>query len=139
MFSYNQTTVLKEAAIGVECWNFTTGNRFDLPAGTIVRINYATDSTTTNISVVDEAGHPKAVKLLNNGRQQDGHRFIIDNVQLARITGLDIPEHTEDIVGDIIRYENGEMNKTETRDFFKRLKSDNILAGLQGHYQRATV
>lgn len=88
---------------------------------------------------MDEAGHPKAVKLLNNGRQQDGYRFIIDNVQLARITGLDIPEHTEDIVGDIIRYENGEMNKTETRDFFKMLKSDNIFAGLQGHYQRATV
>lgn len=132
---YDKVVTLQEPLLQVECWNFITGQLFDLPAGTIIRLNHANDATTTNVSVIDEHGKPKAVPLINNGKPQDGYRFIVDNVQLARVTGLNVPKRTADLVGDIIQYESGEMSEEDTLAFFQRLKDDGTLFELQGHYQ----
>lgn len=44
-----------------------------------------------------------------------------------------------DLVDKIIRYENGEMDKEETLEFFQELVDSGLVWKLQGHYGRTAI
>tara|TARA_B100000085_G_C18370513_1_gene442154 strand:+ start:587 stop:760 length:174 start_codon:yes stop_codon:yes gene_type:complete len=41
-----------------------------------------------------------------------------------------------EMIEDIVRYENGEMNEEQEIEFFQSLLDTGIIFSLQGHYQR---
>jgi hypothetical protein len=87
--------------------------------------------------MTDECGkHPGLNLTLSNGSIQRGYRFIIDNAQLAKLSGMYIPQKTRDIVGEIMAYEQGELDEEQTLKLFQYLKQENMLSSLQGHYGR---
>lgn len=44
-----------------------------------------------------------------------------------------------DLVGKIMKYENGEMNEEETLEFFRELVESGLAWQLQGHYGRTAI
>jgi len=95
------------------------------------------DPTSTVVMLVDEAGNAPGVELVRkDGVTQTGYRFIVDNVKLAKATGLDVPRKTRDVVAEMMAWEQGELDDEKVLSLFRRLKKDGILGGLQGCYGR---
>ena len=61
------------------------------------------------------------------------------NTTLAEATGLPVPETTRDIVGDMMRFEAGEMDDDEIKELLSGLHEDGTLAQLQGVYGRTAA
>lgn len=156
---YHQKVVLKKDLVNVECWNCTDKTTGTIPAGTTVEIQCVNDEESTTIQVVSgpalmsDAGlyEPQlpccSVKVslglpLNTteqvgGRTRLGYRFIVNNAVLNDATGLNLPLKTRDIVGDMMRFEEGNMTEDEARELLTTLRDDGTLRGLQGSYGRA--
>jgi len=135
---YGVIVPLLEDVRGVECWNFTDRSKHDLAAGTLVTADNVNDATHTTVCVRDKDGNAPGILLTwDNGQKQMGYRFIIPNKVLRKATGLRVPFRTDDLVGDIIAYESGELTEAESKGLLQRLKKKGMLSGLQGHYSRA--
>ena len=140
-FPYNQTVTLCKPVKDAECWNFLTDTRFEFPAGTKFLVVRAHDAHRTMCLIQPEAGS-EGIELFYEARtgpavQQRGYRFIIPNGELAPALDMEVPPPTRDVVGDIMRFEEGEMDEEEAREFLIHLHDTGILFGLQGSYQRA--
>jgi hypothetical protein len=134
---YGKTVVLTEALTGVECWNFIDGSEHTLPKGSLLQLEYATESDSTVCMLVDETGESPGISLVvNDGGKQLGYRFIVKNKDLNRLANAGLPAKTYDIVGNIMAYETGTLDESETMTLFQRLKSGGMLSQLQGHYGR---
>jgi hypothetical protein len=134
---YGKTVVLKEPVFNVECWNFTDGSLHTLTAGSLVMIESVSDETSTVVRLVDEAGNAPGVELVRkDGVKQLGYRFIVDNVKLASVTGLNVPVKTRDVVAEMMAWESGELDEDATMSLFEKLNEDGLLGKLQGCYGR---
>jgi hypothetical protein len=134
---YGQTVALRSDLSDVECWDFTCGSLFILPAGTLVRADYLSDPTHTTVSVLDAAGRTPGLALVRkDGRTQTGYRFVVGNGALAAATGLAIPESTGDLLGSVIAYETGQLGERDTERLFRELRETAIGRRLQGRYSR---
>ena len=134
---YGKTVVLKEPVFNVECWNFTDGSLPTLTAGSLVMIESVSDETSTVVRLVDEAGNAPGVELVRkDGVKQLGYRFIVDNVKLASVTGLNVPVKTRDVVAEMMAWESGELDEDATMSLFEKLNEDGLLGKLQGCYGR---
>ena len=122
-YDYSKTLPLNQELSGVECWNLTGGERFTLPAGTLIRIEHAYDSTNATCMAVNAAG--EAVALFPNA-----YRWIIPNAELSRVTGAKLPKRSRDIVGEILAYESGQATPKQAA----RLLRSPVCRKLQGHY-----
>jgi hypothetical protein len=145
---YGKTFQLKAALVDVECWNFSTPQRFTVPAGLLVRLDTIADTTHTTVCVVDEAGEASGIELgyvptfhhhipSTHDRTQRtaiGYRFIVENQILGEAIGIEMPKTTSDLVGDLIAYETGTTDDKTTKRLFKTLKKTGIGSRLQGHY-----
>lgn len=129
---YKQTFILQQDLENVECWNFTGESRHTIPEGTEVTLEHASSKTET---LVKTAGLP----LINDGVEKTGYRFIVPNTQLGEAIDVYLPAETEDLVGDIMRFEEGEMDEDEIHAFLTRLRDTGTLFHLQGSYQRAAA
>lgn len=125
---------LTEPLRDVECWNFITDSTFTLPAGSTIELCSVSDSKHTTVRLLDETGECNGVELTYMSRgqlvKQRGYRFIINNKVLGEAMSMTFPETTEDIVGDIIAYENGEATPEQEA----KLLANPICRHLQGHY-----
>lgn len=128
---YGQSFTLLTPLLGVECWNYSSDVTADLPVGISVKLDNANSAVATVITVGKEH-QPIAC---SNGLS--GYRFIVPNVALGEATGQELPEVVRDVVGDIMRFEAGEMGEDEIRPFLQGLYDDGILPTLQGSYHRA--
>ena len=137
---YGQTLPLLQPIPKCECWNSTTGGTADLPAGLFITVEHAYDATQTTVLAStcgssirkdDPRIHLGGLPLSNGDK---GYRFIIPNTFLALALGTPMPEKTEDIVGDLIAYETGQMSPKQEKKLFKTLKSSGLGKKLQGHY-----
>lgn len=135
---YGKTVTLKDSATGVECWNFIDRSEHTLPAGTMLKLEHVHEKDSTVCMLVDEAGtHPGIMLTRNDGVEQRGYRFILKNEQLNSLADAGLPKKTYDIVGSMMAYEDGKLNKRETIRLFKHLKKGNLIDSLQGSYGRA--
>ena len=137
---YGKVVILTGPATNVECWNFTAaGSTHTLPTGTRLVLEHVYDSDSTTCMLVDEAGHRPGILLKReDGTKQVGYRFIINNADLNRLSDAKLPKKAYDVVGAMMAYESGDLNKKETLRLFKHLKSEGLLSKLQGHYGRAS-
>lgn len=133
---YGKTVVLKKELRDIECWNWIGPDRVILPAGTSIRTLHANDATQTTIGVTEPRGLDFS---LPDGSTRTGYRFIVPNDLLREATGLPFPQKTQDLVGDILRFEGGEMDEQETREFLGGLRKAGLLGQLQGSYGRAAA
>ena len=134
---YGKTVVLNEPVFDVECWNFTDKSLHMLTAGSRVRIEHVHDQTSTVVMLVDEIGNAPGVELVRkDGVKQMGYRFIVDNVKLAKVTGLNVPVKTRDVVAEMMAWESGELDEEATVSLFEKLNEDGLLGKLQGCYGR---
>ena len=134
---YGKTVVLNRQLDGVECWNFTDGSLHVLAAGVRVRTEHVNDETSTVVMVVDEKGDAPGVELvMKDGTPRTGYRFIVNNAKLAEATGLKVPRRTRDVVGEMMAWEQGELDERKTASLFRHLKKAGLLPGLQGCYGR---
>ena len=134
---YGQTVAINQPAVDVECWNFTDNSVHTLPTGSLLTIEHVHNQTSTTCMLSNGHGEAVGIELTReDGTKQTGYRFIIENKQLARITGLHIQCKAFDLVGAIMTYEQGDMDQKSTLDLFRRLKKDGLLGKLQGHYGR---
>jgi len=132
---YGQTFKLNQPILSVECWNFTRGELFDLPVGTSISLECVNDAKHTTVCVRDSNGRANGLPLMfKNGTTQTGYRFIVENQCLGRAIGLEMPKRTMDLVGDLIRYEEGKSNEKQTKRLFNTLRKTGIGNRLQGHY-----
>lgn len=145
---WKQTFKLKHDLTEVECWNFTSGDKFTLPAGTLVRLENVNDSTSITVCVVDEKGNAPGIELTyvptyhahiksTHDRTpvvQRGYRFICENQKLSAAIGIPLPEKQYDLVGEIMAYESGQASPTRTKKLFSTLRKTGIGKKLQGHY-----
>ena len=121
--------------IGVECWNFTGGEKHTLPTGTILEVERVYDATHTTCMLCDESGdHPGIMLSLKDGTQQRGYRFIVENQQLGKSIGHPMPKKTQDMIGDLLAYESGNADGKQTKRLFRTLRKTGIGSKLQGHY-----
>lgn len=118
---YDKTYTLKSPLHHLKCWNFTDGSTASFRIGDKIKVECVNDATTTVISCISSGG-----RKTSNGSQ--GYRFIVNNLALAKAIGVDIPERTEDIVGDIIALENG----TASPETAKRILSSPLGKTLYG-------
>jgi len=129
---YHQIKPLQHP-VQAECWNFTSGEIFTLPAGTMIELEHGYDATHTSCMVTGDAGdHPGMLLPCNDGNVRRGYRFIIENQALGLATKLDIPKRTYDMVGEIIQLETTGLPIRRTRKLLKALKGNR----LQGSYGR---
>ena len=135
--SYGQTRALNQP-VQAECWNFTSGEIFTLPAGTLLNIEHVYDATHTTCMLVDAEGNTPGVTLgCQDGVSRTGYRFIVLNTDLSSATGLQIPARTYDLVGEMVQYESIGLPRTRARRLLRKLKTSRTLRGLQGSYGRA--
>lgn len=137
---YGQTLQLLEPIPNCECWNSTNGATANLPKGMFITLEHAYDSTQTTVLAsscgssalkADPKIHVGGLPLSNG---DTGYRFIIPNTFLTHALGIQMPETTPDIVGDLIAYETGQMSHKQEKKLFKNLKSSGLGKKLQGHY-----
>lgn len=107
------------SVVSAECWNKTSGDMYDLPTGTLLKVEHPNSKTHMTCMAIDNEG--KAVELFPGA-----YRFIIPN------SVLNIQDRTFDLISSIIAYETGSSSKSETKKLFKHLKENKIQ--LQGHY-----
>jgi hypothetical protein len=129
---YGLEKVTIAALTGLESWNITGKERFDLPVGTRIHINHVSDASSTVVTTVNTMS--VAIPHPDNG---NAYRFIVPNLELGKALGMDLPEKTKDLVGDIIAFESGEMDEDEAREFLTDLKETGLAYRLQGSYGRA--
>jgi len=136
---YGKVVTLSDQATA-ECWNFTDRSIHTLPAGTKLLLEHVSETDSTVCMLVDEAGnHPGIMLRLSDGKEQRGYRFILKNAELNRLSDAKLPKKVFDLVGAMMSYEAGDLNKKETLHLFKRLKRDGLLSKLQGHYGRTAA
>ena len=136
---YGKTVVLRKA-VKAECWNFVDGSMHELPKGARIRVEHVSDAEKTVVMAVDEKGEAVGMELVRkDGKKQLGYRFVVANVDLAGATGLDVPARTRDVVGEMMAWEQGDLDEKGTVSLFKTLKDEGMLGKLQGCYGRAAA
>ena len=129
---YHQEFVLLQDLKDLECWNYTRGETATFQAGETIEVCNPNDATHTTILCSQEDGRPVSNR---DGTPADknGYRFIVQNDVLSEAIGIPIGT-TYDFVGEILAYENGELDKKRTKKLFAYLKKTGIGGKLQGHY-----
>lgn len=140
MFKYNEYYKLNKALEGMECWNSSVGSKADIPEGNWVFPEYASASNSIVVRCASTGYRdPHADKLPVGGIKCNdgicGYRFIVPSKVLAEAIGENIPENW-DAVGDIMRYESGDMSEEEEEEFGEKLIETGLIYGLQGSYGR---
>ena len=122
---YGQTLPLKRTIKAVECWNSNKGATADLPEGMFITVEHAYDATQTTVQAATSGGLSKADEKIRKGPLtlsdgSDGYRFIVPNKVLGEALGVEMPEVTRDIVGEIIEAETlAEPEPSATVKFHK--------------------
>lgn len=124
---YGKTFVLKTELTGIECWNRTDGERFTLPAGTLLKLEHVNDATHTTCMAQTEGGESREMF-------PGCYRWIVENQALGVAIGVRMPKRTGDLVGDIMAYESGEATPKQEKRLFSTLHRTGIGRRLQGHY-----
>lgn len=131
---YRQNFTLKQPLADIECWNLTQRDRFTLAPGHQLQLEHAASRRETVATLVDAAGKATA-----HAAHPSAYRFIIPNRLLGPAIGLELPDETEDLVGDILRYESGELCPEQAEALRLRLKRTGMLSLLQGRYARTAA
>jgi len=97
--AYGKVYVLQQA-VKAECWNYTDGSTADLPVGLRLKVEHPSSPTHTVCMIQDR---PEGLPCSN---EENGWRFIVNNVELSKAIGEHIPEKTHDLVGAIIEAES---------------------------------
>jgi hypothetical protein len=120
----------------VRCENYSGDySRHVLAAGQLVRLNNVSSARETSITVVDVSDKSPGIEIrLNTGRMVLGYRFEVNNEALGEAIGIEFPETTPDLLGDLIEYESGGASPSQTLRLFRELRRSGIGAKLQGHY-----
>lgn len=134
-----QTFRLREPLADVRCWNFVDSTKYEIPAGYQFRIDSAEGTDSTVICLVDGDGRACGIELQYAGRPMKGYRFTALNTELNRCAGTNLAPKQRDMVGDILRFESGEMDEEEVREFLTYLRDSGVLHSLQGSYGRAAA
>jgi hypothetical protein len=129
---YGETVITQAELADVECWNLSD-KRFDIPAGTRLRVEYVGGPSITVCAMVDMRDIPTP-----HPKNRLAYRFCVDNLQLGRALGKEFPATTPDLVGDLIAYESGEMDEARSNEFLKELKEAGLAGRLRGHYGRVS-
>jgi hypothetical protein len=90
------------ADIESECWNFSNGERFLIPAGTHIKEIRPYDAIQSSGIVCNADG--KSQPLHQNGK--DGYKFILKNSVWNKILSTNLPDRQPDLVGAILDAEN---------------------------------
>jgi hypothetical protein len=150
---YKKVFALKTPLVGVKCWNFVSDQTFTVPAGLLIRLDNSGSETETVVCIVDEKGNAPGIELEylptyhahipwthdRTPAKQRGYRFIVENQALGEAIGIEMPNRTPDLVGDIIAYESCEASPKQTRQLFNTLRKTGIGSKLQGHYAGALL
>lgn len=115
----------------VECWNSTKGATATLPAGTEIEIQGPGGNKSTTIQAgwsENDGGIP-----LSDGTV--GYRFIVPNDQLAAAIGREV-EDQFDVVGQLMAFDEGELDREETIALFQHLVTSGIIKSIEGRYAR---
>ena len=129
---YNADHVLKTPLLNVECWNCTNGSTASFNRGETIRALHVYDKYNTVIECKEPEGRPLTDKDGTPGNGTLGYRFIVPNLALAFAIDAHVSLESEDLVGDIIAYESGEL--ASPKRLFKKLKESGIGNKLQGYY-----
>lgn len=132
---YGQTFTLKIPLPAVECWNRSDGSTGSFQAGETVLVLGPYDTTRTTIRCAEEDGRP-LVRRDGAADPHPGYRFIVPNALLGRAIDADVPEQTEDLIGALIAYEEGEATPAQEQALLESLRESGLGAKLQGRYGR---
>ena len=127
---------LRSPLTKVECWNRSTGETGNFAKGEKIIIEGVYDADRMTIFCPDDKDGRPITSPDGSADPHPGYRFVVDNSALCLAIGVPDIGKQYDLVGNIMAYENDEMNAEETVEFFQHLIDHDLWQSLQGHYGR---